>query len=126
DQLNKAETSTTDLATIASRVKDATVTDTALIRFASANVQGVGNEPKLVGTAFGLPVGKTSKAIAGDRAAFIVQPKSVEENTPEAAGDINQYKQQMQRMYVSRLNFQSIFESIMKKADVIDTRYKFY
>jgi peptidyl-prolyl cis-trans isomerase D len=126
DQLNKAETSTTDLATIASRVKDATVTDTALIRFASANVQGVGNEPKLVGTAFGLPAGKTSKAIAGDRAAFIVQPKSVEENTPEAAGDINQYKQQMQRMYVSRLNFQSIFESIMKKADVIDTRYKFY
>lgn len=126
DQLNKAETGTTDLAVIASRVKDATVTDTALLRFSSAYVQGVGNEPKLVGTAFGLPAGKTSKAIAGDRAAFIVQPKSVEENAPDAAGDINQYKQQMQRMYVSRLNFQSIFESIMKKADVTDTRYKFY
>ena len=36
------------------------------------------------------------------------------------------YKQQMQRMFISRLNFQSIFESIIKKSDITDTRYKFY
>lgn len=126
DQLNKAATGTTDLSAIAAKVKDAIVVDTANVRFSSAYVQNLGNEPKLVGTVFGVPVGKTSKAVAGERAAFIVQPKSIEENAPEMAGDINMYKQQMQRMFISRLNFQSIFESIKKKANVEDTRYKFY
>jgi len=126
EQLNKAAAGTTDLNAIAAKVKDATVVDTALIRYSSAYVQGLGNEPKLVGTAFGLPAGKTSKAVAGERAAFIVQPRTVEENAPDTAGDVNMYKQQMQRMYISRLNFQSIFDAILKKADVVDTRYKFY
>ncbi len=75
---------------------------------------------------FGVEVGKTSKAVAGERAAFIVQPKSIETTAPEMGGDINMYKQQMQRMFISRLSFQTIFESISKKANVEDTRYKFY
>ena len=126
EQLNKAGAGTTDLAAIAAKVKDATVADTVLIRFSSAFVQGVGNEPKLVGASFGVPVGKTSKAMAGERVVFMVQPKSVEENVPEMEGDIELYKKQMQQMFISRLNFQSIFESISKKAKVEDTRYKFY
>ena len=126
EQLNKAAAGTTDLSAIAAKVKDATVSDTALVRLSSAYVQGMGNEPKLVGTTFGVPVGKTSKAVAGERAAFMVQPKSIDENAPEMGGDINAYKQQMQRMFISRLNFQSIFESILKKSKVEDTRYKFY
>jgi peptidyl-prolyl cis-trans isomerase D len=126
EQLNKAGAGTTDLAAIAAKVKDAMVTDTVLIRFSSAFVQGVGNEPKLVGASFGVPVGKTSKAMAGERVVFMVQPKSVEENVPEMEGDIELYKKQMQQMFISRLNFQSIFESISKKAKVEDTRYKFY
>lgn len=126
EQLNKAAAGTTDLSAIAAKVKDASVSDTALIRLSSAYVQGLGNEPKLVGTTFGVPVGKTSKAVAGERAAFIVQPKTIDENAPEMGGDINMYKQQMQRMFISRLNFQSIFDAILKKANVEDTRYKFY
>lgn len=126
EQMNKAGAGTTDLAAIAAKVKDATVADTVLIRFSSAFVQGVGNEPKLVGASFGVPVGKTSKAMAGERVVFMVQPKSVEENVPEMEGDIELYKKQMQQMFISRLNFQSIFESISKKAKVEDTRYKFY
>jgi peptidyl-prolyl cis-trans isomerase D len=126
EQLNKAGAGTTDLAAIAAKVKGATVEDTVLIRFSSAFVQGVGNEPKLVGASFGVPVGKTSKAMAGERVVFMVQPKSVEENVPEMEGDIELYKKQMQQMFISRLNFQSIFESISKKAKVEDTRYKFY
>ena len=126
EQLNKAAAGNSDLNAIAANIKEAIVTDTAMVRMSSAFVQPLGNEPKLVGTAFGIPVGKTSKAVAGERSAFIVQPKSVEEKAPEMEGDINMYKQQMQRMFISRLNFQSIFESIMKKADIDDTRYKFY
>lgn len=125
-QLNSAAAGTTDLHAIAAKISGALVTDTALVRLSSAYVQGLGSEPKLVGTAFGIPAGKTSKAVAGERAAFIVQPKSVDENAPEMSGDINAYKQQMQRMFISRLNFQSIFESIIKKSNVTDTRYKFY
>ncbi len=125
-QLNSAAAGTTDLSAIAAKVKDAVVTDTALVRLSSGYIQGVGNEPKLVGTALGLPVGKTSKAVAGDKFAFIVQPKQVDAQSPEMAGDISMYKKQMQGMFISRLNFQTIFEAIMKKADVTDTRYKFY
>ena len=61
EQLNKAATGTTDLSAIAAKVKDATVSDTALVRLSSAYVQGLGNEPKLVGTTFGVPVGKPLK-----------------------------------------------------------------
>lgn len=125
-QLNGAATGTTDLAAIAAKVKDAAVIDTALVRLSSGYIQGLGNEPKLVGTALGVPVGKTSKAVAGDRFAFIVQPKYVDAQSPEMSGDISMYKKQMQSMFISRLNFQTIFESILKKADVTDTRYKFY
>ena len=124
--LDKAATGTTDLSTIAAKVKDAAVTDTALVRMSSAFVQGLGNEPKLVGTTFGITVGKTSKAVAGERSAFMVQPKQIDANAPEMSGDINMYKEQMQRMFISRMNFQTIFESILKKADVNDTRYIFY
>ncbi len=126
DQLNKAAAGTTDLAAIASKVKDAAVTDTALIRFSSGYVSNVGNEPKLVGTAFGIPVGKTSKAIAGDRGAFIVQTKEIEPSAPNESTDLPLTQQRMQRMFTSRLNFQSIFESIVKKSKVDDVRYKFY
>jgi peptidyl-prolyl cis-trans isomerase D len=125
-QLNKAAVGTTDLKAIAAKVKDAFTVDTALVRFSSAYVAGLGNEPKLVGSVFGIPVDKISTAIAGEQAAFMVQPKNIEQNTPEMAGDINEYKKQMQRMYISRLNFQSIFDAIKKKANIEDTRYKFY
>ncbi|MCC6582212.1 MAG: peptidylprolyl isomerase, partial [Chitinophagales bacterium] len=50
EQLNKAAAGTSDLSAIAAKVKDATVSDTALVRLSSAYVQGLGNEPKLVGT----------------------------------------------------------------------------
>ena len=125
-QLDKAATGTTDLKTIASKVKDAFVVDSALVHFSSAFTGELGNEPKLVGTVFGLAPGKTSKAVAGERAAFIVRPLSIEENTPEMAGDINGYKNQMQQMYMRQLNFQNIFDAIKKNAKIEDTRYKFY
>jgi peptidyl-prolyl cis-trans isomerase D len=126
EQLNKAVANNKDLKAVAAQFPSAVTSDTAVVRFSSAFVAEVGNEPKFVGTVFGTPVGKTSKAVAGDRAAFVVQPKVIEENTPEMSGDINMYKQQMQRMFISRMNFQSIFESILKKADMEDTRYQFY
>lgn len=125
-QLDKAAAGTTDLHAIAAKVPQATVNDTALIRFSSSFVPELGNEPKFVGTAFGVPVGKTSKAVAGERAAFILQPKYVDEKAPELGGDIETYKMQMQRMFINRLTFQTILESIMKKADVEDARYRFY
>ncbi|MDB5226972.1 MAG: parvulin-like peptidyl-prolyl isomerase [Bacteroidota bacterium] len=125
EELNKAGAGTTDLAAIAAKVKDAVVVDTAIVHFSSQFVQDLGAEPKFVGTAFGIPAGKISKGVAGERSAFIIRTNAVED-AAEATGDINMYKEQMQRSFMSRLNFQNIFESIMKKADVVDERYKFY
>ncbi len=126
DQLNKAAAGASDVNSIAAKVSGATTSDTMLVRFSSAYVPGLGNEPKFVGTAFGAQVGKLSKAVAGERAAFILMPKVVEAQSAEAIPDKNMYKQQIQRMLSSRINFQTILEAIVKKADVEDTRYKFY
>jgi peptidyl-prolyl cis-trans isomerase D len=125
-QLNTAATGTTDLMAIAAKVKDATVLDTVLVRYSSGSVQQLGNEPKVVGTIFGVPAGKTSKAVAGERAAFIVHTKSIDENAPDMGGTIDMYKKQMEQMFTSRLNFQSIFQSIIKNANIKDERYKNY
>lgn len=126
DQLNKAATGTTDLAAIAAKVKDASVLDTVAARFSAATVQGLGNEPKVVGTIFGTAVGKIAKAVAGERGAYLVQTKSVDEKAPDSGMDIGTVKKIMESRSASRLTFQSIFESIMKKADVKDERYKNY
>lgn len=125
-QLNDAAAGTTDIAAIAAKVKDASVLDTVIVQFSQAMATGIGNEPKLVGTIFGTPVGKTAKAIAGERAAYLIQTKSADEKGPDVGMDISMVKKIMESRYSSRLNFQSIFESILKKADVKDERYKNY
>ena len=67
-----------------------------------------------------------AKAIAGERAAYLIQTKSADEKGPDVGMDISMVKKIMESRYSSRLNFQSIFESILKKADVKDERYKNY
>jgi peptidyl-prolyl cis-trans isomerase D len=126
EQLNKAAAGTTDLAAIAAKVKDASVLDTIDAQFSKAMIQGLGNEPKLIGTIFGTPAGKIAKAVAGERFAFIVQTKSADEKGPDVGMDISMIKKIMESRYTGRLNFQTIFESILKKADVKDERFKLY
>lgn len=124
-KLTNAAAGNADLATIASKVEGAILNDTALVRFNSAFIPNVGQEPKLVGTAFGVGVGQTSKAVAGNENAFIVRVNA-EEPAPEQTEDIQAYKQMFMQRFASRFNFQTIMESIMKKKDVEDLRYKFF
>ena len=119
-QLNDAAAGTTDIAAIAAKVKDASVLDTVIVQFSQAMATG------FLMSIFGTPVGKTAKAIAGERAAYLIQTKSADEKGPDVGMDISMVKKIMESRYSSRLNFQSIFESILKKADVKDERYKNY
>jgi peptidyl-prolyl cis-trans isomerase D len=93
------------------------------VQFSSDYVDGVGIEPKLVGTVFGVGQGKTSKAIAGALNAFIVTPISV--MSPDVATDVKLYKAQVARMLSARLNYSSILKSLEDNAKVVDERYLF-
>jgi peptidylprolyl isomerase/peptidyl-prolyl cis-trans isomerase D len=50
------------------------------ITFSTGTVPGLGQEPKFVGTVFGLEEGETSGVVEGSNAAFVVQ--TTEKNTP--------------------------------------------
>ncbi len=124
-KLNAASSGAADLSSIAAKVEGAVVNDTALLRFNAAFVPGIGQEPALVGTAFGVNIGQVSKAVAGNENAFVVKVNA-EEPAPQQTEDINLYKQMFAQRFASRINFQSIMESIMKKKKVEDLRYKFF
>lgn len=91
------------------------------VQFSSDYVDGVGIEPKLVGTVFGVGQGKTSKAIAGALNAYIVMPVSV--MSPEISTDVKMYKSQVARMLSARLNYTTILKSLEENAKVVDERY---
>lgn len=72
-----------DLAAVASAVGQSVQT----LESAALNapvIPGIGREPRVVGTAFGLPSGSTSAPIAGDGAAFIAR------TTAMTGGDVSE------------------------------------
>ena len=125
-QLSKAAAGMTDIHAIATKIKGAQALDTLKLRYAPGFVIGIGNEPKLVGAAFGTTIGKLSKPVAGNMGAYVVLPSYIEDKSPDAGGDLNMYKMQMQYSATARMNFQNILESIMKKADIQDKRFTYF
>jgi hypothetical protein len=126
DQLAKASTGNADLSGIASKIPDAIVVDALQLRYSQSFVMGLGNEPKLTGATFGTQVGKISKPVIGNMGVYLVRPTFIEEKTPEADGDINMFKMQMQYGAAAQISFQGILESLLKKSDVQDKRYTFF
>ncbi len=61
---------------IAEQVK-ATVMSAENVTLAGSNITNIGNEPAVVGTAFGMEVNATSKPVAGNSGVFVVRVKSL-------------------------------------------------
>ncbi len=82
----------------------------------------VGQEPKVVGTAFALATGKTSKLIDGNSGVFIIRAKSVIE-----APAVNAYTSQItQEMQTQQNNAQMrAYEALKDKATIKDNRFQF-
>lgn len=93
------ETAGGDLSALASAVGQSVQT----LENAALNVPvipGLGREPRLVGTAFGLQPGSTSRAIAGDGAAFVVRTTAF--TGGELAGLTTEEREQIREQLLNR------------------------
>ena len=82
----------------------------------------IGNEPKVVGKAFGLAAGKTSEIIEGNSGMFMVRAKAVTKapEVPSYTTYITQDRTQNQSYGVSKA-----YTALKDKADIKDNRANF-
>ncbi|EAZ96532.1 peptidyl-prolyl cis-trans isomerase [Flavobacteria bacterium BAL38] len=86
------------------------------------NLPNIGNEPKVIGKAFGLAAGKTSEIIEGNSGMFMIRAKAVTKapEVPSYATYITQYRSQNQS-YASSMAYMALKE----KAEIKDNRANF-
>jgi peptidylprolyl isomerase/peptidyl-prolyl cis-trans isomerase D len=111
-----------DLQAIAS-ANNVSVQEAAAVNCKNPTIAGAGNEPRVVGTAFGLKLNKTSKPVAGETGVFVVKTTAIQ-NAP----DIKNYQGTANEL-ASRIANQStslLIEALKKKMDIKDNRSKFY
>ncbi|MFD2552685.1 SurA N-terminal domain-containing protein [Bizionia sediminis] len=119
-------------AQIKSRVSASTLEDLAAaentsVRSALAlsmvtpTISGAGNEPKVVGYAFGMKEGQTSKLIEGDKGVYMVR---LEKLTPAVALDNYQgFANQVQSEKVNSVN-SLLYPALKEAAEIEDNRAK--
>lgn len=103
--------------------QNVSVSTATAINMKNPTLSGAGLEPKVVGTAFGLKEGETSKLIDGNRGVFMVQ---VTKKT--AAPKLDSYQAIVNRLNGSRLNAAQIkaYEALKETAEIDDNRATFY
>ncbi len=112
----------TDLQGVASSQNVTVKTASALTRFAPT-IAGAGNEPAVVGAAFGKDAGETTELIDGEAGVYMVKVLAVNK-----APDLENYAS-----YANQLNAKAsgainnrVFEALKNAADIEDNRAKFY
>lgn len=93
------------------------------VNMKNPTLSGAGLEPKVVGTAFGLKEGETSKLIDGNKGVFMVE---VTKKT--AAPTLDNYQAIVNRLNSSQLNAapSKAYEALKEDADIVDNRATFY
>ncbi len=86
-------------------------------------VSQAGFEPKLVGTAFGLKIGETSKLIEGETGVYLVKLNSL--NSVDEIESYSAFENQLTSKLRTNLDF-NIVQSLKKSADVVDNRSDYY
>lgn len=112
----------TDLNTIASN-NNTTVLNTNQINFANPSVQGLGYEPELVGSVFGLTKGVVSETIEGRSAVYIVEVIDIDE--ARTSGDFTQQQIKMQKQGQTYSN-STVYNALKSAAKIKDNRSDFY
>tara|TARA_B100001758_G_C18414054_1_gene618028 strand:- start:183 stop:2279 length:2097 start_codon:yes stop_codon:yes gene_type:complete len=111
-----------DLNTIALN-NNTTVVGAKQINFASLNIQGIGFEPKLIGSVFGLEKGVVSSPIEGKNAIYIVEVTKIDE--VNKSGDFNQEQTKMQQER-QKYSTGSVYNALKSAANIQDNRSDFY
>ncbi|MBP9135480.1 MAG: SurA N-terminal domain-containing protein [Chitinophagales bacterium] len=118
DKLNKAGANLEGIAGIIKK-------DSVDFQFSNDNFQDFGREPKLAGLGMATKAGAKSKAIAGERNAFIVK---IDTQTPADTKSmpLDFVRMQMMYGYSQKFQFQNIIESIKKGANIKDERHTIF
>lgn len=122
EKLNKGLTGATSIAEVAKKVgKVATPVQNMV--FANPIIPGLSQENKVVGTLFGMQVGKLSKSIVGERGVYAVVVDGFTNPAPLA----NTFKQKETMLSgISQRALGSAFQVLQDKSDIKDNRVKFY
>ena len=93
----------------------------AAVTLKNTTLSGAGVEPKVVGAAFGLAQGATSKPIDGEKGVYVVEVTKVNEATK-----LDNYTAIMNRLNTERRNAvqSKVFTALEKAADIEDNRAK--
>lgn len=105
-----------------SKATGSTISPAVGVTMASPVVPNLGYEPKVIGTAFGLGAGKTSKIIEGNSGVYMVRTKMVT-NAPV----VKDYKTQIDQLNQQTKGAASyrVMQGLKDKADIVDNRGKF-
>lgn len=93
------------------------------VSFSSSYIQGIGNEPRVLGTVFALTPGKLSKPIKGENGIYVVIVDKFNEPAPQT--DVTTTQKQLADSRKQRSEYE-VFNALKEKANVIDNRGKFY
>ncbi len=114
-----------DLASMASTYgPGATTGSVPGLTFASNAIPGLGTEPKVVGRAFGMNQGETSKPIAGNTAVYVIKVESVTDAPDLAENDINIRRQALVQQKENTV-FNNAANGLRDIANIKDYRYLF-
>ena len=114
--------SATDLNTIAIN-NNTTVINAKQINFANLSIQGIGYEPELIGSIFGLEKGVVSKSIEGKSAIYIVEVTAIDE--AKTSGDFTHQQTKMQQERQTYSNG-AVYNALKSVANIKDNRSDFY
>ena len=103
--------------------QNVSVSTASAVNMKNPTLSGAGLEPKVVGTAFGLKEGQTSKLIDGNKGVFMIE---VTKKT--AAPKLDSYQAISNRLNMTRLNAaqSKAYEALKEAAVIDDNRAMFY
>ena len=121
-KLIRESISSTDIKKVASSQNLLTKIANA-ITMANPTIAGAGTEPKVIGTAFGLKLGETSKLIDGVKGVFMVKVTAV--NNAQDLQDYSAFANQLNTSSAASIDANA-FNALKNKADIEDNRAAFY
>jgi peptidyl-prolyl cis-trans isomerase D len=121
-QLIKARFTTTILEDIATG-ENQTIKTALAINMKSPTLSGAGREPKVIGTAFGLKEGQTSKPIVGNLGVYFIQTTKI-----TLAEDQTNYQAFANRIGVTKVNTVNtvLYNALKNASEINDNRANFY
>jgi peptidyl-prolyl cis-trans isomerase D len=121
-QLILDKINSTDLAEIAKNQGQTTKTASTVDR-KNPTIPGIGEEPLVVGTAFGLAQGATSKPVAGVDGVFVIKVTAI-----ETAPDLQSYAANANTIATQAANQSTsqLVEALKKSVEIEDNRAVFY